>query len=93
MDKQAALYLHSLGSKKTAGDANDKGQEGQPRKSQSELGQQYATTLRTIGDNLSRLERDQITYDREALEVSILSEGASIANGSTVAIVIVCYLT
>ena len=69
LDKQAALYLHSLGSKKTAGDANDKGQEGQPRKSQSELGQQYATTLRTIGDNLSRLERDQITYDREALEL------------------------
>ena len=33
------------------------------------MGQQYATTLRTIGDNLSRLERDQITYDREALEL------------------------
>ena len=86
------MYLHSLGSKKTAGDANDKGQEGQPRKSQSELGQQYATTLRTIGDNLSRLERDQITYDREALEVSIQSEGAA-REWSTVAIVIVCYLT
>ena len=68
LDKQAALYLHSLGSKKAAED-KAAAEQGQPRKSQSELGQQYAGTLRTIGDNMSRLERDQVSYDREALDL------------------------
>lgn len=66
LDKQCALYLHSLGSKKTEG----KDQEGgQARKSQAELGQNYSATIRVIGDNMARLERDQESYDRESLDL------------------------
>ena len=66
------MYLHSLGTKKAAEDkAAADSQGGQQRKSQSELAAQYTGTVRAIGDNLSRLERDQMSYDREVRAIYV----------------------
>lgn len=70
LDKQCTMYLHSLGSKKSGGEGGKNEEPGnQPRKSQAELGQNYASTLRVIGENMQRLERDQVSYDKEALDL------------------------
>jgi hypothetical protein len=74
LDRQCAMYLHSLAIKKQVGDGKSgdgsQGQQGAKKMSVTELNKQYAASLRSIGDTMTRLSRDQAEHDREALELN-----------------------
>ena len=77
LDRQCAMYLHSLAIKKQVGDGKpgdgaqgSQGGQGVKKKSITELNKQYTSVLRSIGDTMTRLTRDQAQHDREALDLN-----------------------
>ena len=76
LDRQCALYLHSVAVKKQVGEGKNadgsQGNQGRQtkKKSVTEVTKEYRASLRNIGDTMARLKRDQAEHDREALELN-----------------------